>query len=223
MLYWECKRRLALLRRFRVAAFDYFENIEYASWMAGGAPPKMNVTAQTARNEMNRMMGDVVMSFDLLSIPRIVFYQPPPISRGYAQNLDVILNVFDLYSFQLPTEKVFDCTDVAIGAYERECQKLLRKVFNPFYLLVIEWFPYHSKKSALPVKRVCPSQDYSFQLAKDALDKNLIVVGMRSRKRWVNVDSRFSEVPFLSSPRNPTVSIRSMGQQLFERIVEAFR
>jgi hypothetical protein len=90
-------------------------------------------------------------------------------------------------------------------------------------LLVIEWFPYHSKKSALPAKRVCPSQDYSFHLAKDALDKNLIVVGMRSRKRWVNVDSRFSEVPFLSSPQNPTVSIRSTGKELFERIVEAFR
>jgi hypothetical protein len=90
-------------------------------------------------------------------------------------------------------------------------------------LLVIEWFPYHSKKSGLPSKRVCPSQDYSFRLAEDALDKNLIVVGMRSRKRWVNVDSRFGEVPFLSSPQNPTVSIRSTGKELFERLLEALR
>ena len=27
-------------------------------------------------------------------------------------------------------------------------------------LLVIEWFPYHSKKSALPPKAVCESQTY---------------------------------------------------------------
>jgi hypothetical protein len=113
MLYWECKRRLALLRQFRVLAFDYFENIEYASWMEGGAPPNMNVKAQKARHDMNRMMGDVVVSFDLLSIPHVVFYQPAPITGGYAQNLDVIVNTFDLYSFQIPSEKVFDCTDAA--------------------------------------------------------------------------------------------------------------
>lgn len=140
-MYWESKRRLALLRQFRLLASDYFENIEYVSWMAGGAPPNMNVKAQKARSEINRMMGDVVLSFDLLGIPHVVFYQPPPITGGYAQNLDVILNTFNLYSFDLPTEKVFDCTDAAIGAYERECQKLLRKSFNPFYWLgmLIVW------------------------------------------------------------------------------------
>jgi hypothetical protein len=53
-------------------------------------------------------------------------------------------------------------------------------------LLVIEWFPYHSKRSALPSKPVCPSQEYSFQLAKEML-RSKIVVGMRSRKHWLNV------------------------------------
>ena len=36
MLYWECKRRLALLRRFHEQITAYFDNIEYASWMVGG-------------------------------------------------------------------------------------------------------------------------------------------------------------------------------------------
>jgi hypothetical protein len=70
-----------------------------------------------------------------IRVPHVVFYQPPPIAGGYAQNLDVILNAFDLYSFQIPSQKVFDCTDVAVGAYERECQRLLRQSFNPFYWL----------------------------------------------------------------------------------------
>ena len=48
MLYWECKRRLAILREFRMQAVDYFENIEYAGWMAGGAPLPMNEVAQKA-------------------------------------------------------------------------------------------------------------------------------------------------------------------------------
>jgi hypothetical protein len=44
---------------------------------------------------------------------------------------------------------------------------------------VIEWFPYHSRRSALPSKPVCPSQYYSFHLAKEMLG-NKIVVGMQS-------------------------------------------
>jgi hypothetical protein len=83
------------------------------NYYLAGAPPNMNVKAQKARHDMNRMMGDVVVSFDLLSIPHVVFYQPAPITGGYAQNLDVIVNTFDLYSFQIPSEKVFDCTDAA--------------------------------------------------------------------------------------------------------------
>ena len=55
-------------------------------------------------------------------------------------------------------------------------------------LLVIEWFPYHLKRSALPIKPVCPfGQDGSgYFLTKEMLgSKN--VVGMRSKKHWLNV------------------------------------
>lgn len=90
-------------------------------------------------------------------------------------------------------------------------------------LLVIEWFPYHSKKSALKIKQVCESQNYSFMLANEMLEKNKLIVGMRSKKHWVEVDPRFSKVPFLSCPENPCVSIAQTGEQLFERIAEAFR
>jgi hypothetical protein len=141
MLYWECKRRLALLRRFRVLALDYFDNIKPAHWSSGGAPPSMNDKAQKARHDMNKMMGDAVLSFDLLGIPHIIFYQPSRMASGYAQNLDVIVNTFELYSFQIPPQRFFDCADMAIGAYERECQKLLRKSINPLYWLglLIVW------------------------------------------------------------------------------------
>jgi hypothetical protein len=90
-------------------------------------------------------------------------------------------------------------------------------------LLVIEWFPYHSKKSALSIERVCESQNYSFQLAKEMLEKKRVVVGMRAKKHWVEVDPRFSEVPFLKSPRNPVPSKQQAGEELFERSVDAFR
>lgn len=134
MLYWECNRRLAQLRRFRALTRDYFQNIQRAGWMAGGAPPRMNDTAQEARHEMNGMMEDLVASFNLLGVPHIVAYQP--VGPGeYAQPLDVVGSVFALYQFQVDSQIVFDTTDRAIGAYENERKRLLRKCFNPFYWL----------------------------------------------------------------------------------------
>ena len=90
-------------------------------------------------------------------------------------------------------------------------------------LLVIEWFPYHSKEFSSSSKRPCPSQGYSFQLALKMLDKNKLIVGMRSKKRWVEVDQRFGGVPFLNSPQNPCISIRNCGEDLFKGIVKAFQ
>lgn len=89
-------------------------------------------------------------------------------------------------------------------------------------LLVIEWFPYHSKKSGLPIKRVCPSQEYSFQLAKEMMGSK-IVVGMRSKKHWLKVVPAVLGVPFLNSPQNPHISPDNSDAELFDRIVEALR
>jgi hypothetical protein len=89
-------------------------------------------------------------------------------------------------------------------------------------LLVIEWFPYHSRTSGLPIKPVCPSQEYSFQLATEMLASK-IVVGMRSKKRWLNAVPAVENVPFLKNPRNPHISPANTGAELFQRIVEALR
>jgi hypothetical protein len=89
-------------------------------------------------------------------------------------------------------------------------------------LLVIEWFPYHSKTSGLPAKPVCPSQEYSFQLAREMLGSK-IVVGMRSKKHWVNVLPAVQNIPFLKNPQNPHISPANAGADLFDRIIEALR
>ena len=89
-------------------------------------------------------------------------------------------------------------------------------------LMVIEWFPYHSMSSGLPTKPVCPSQDYSFQIARKMLEGK-IVVGMRSKKHWLNVMSAAENIPFLKNPQNPSISPANTGMELFEKIVEALR
>lgn len=89
-------------------------------------------------------------------------------------------------------------------------------------LLVIEWFPYHSEKSALPIERVCESQKYTFQLAKEMLGRGLPVVLMRAKEQWVRVDQRLEkELPLKS--RRAWISKGNMDVDLFERIVETLR
>jgi hypothetical protein len=89
-------------------------------------------------------------------------------------------------------------------------------------LLVIEWFPYHSGKSALPAMPVCESQRYSFQLARHMLEeRGAIGMGMRSRNHWVNADPWFAKVPFLENRQRPWISRGNMDKGLFDRMVES--
>jgi hypothetical protein len=87
-------------------------------------------------------------------------------------------------------------------------------------ILAIEWFPYHSRNSGLPTKRVCRSQDYTFELAKEMLASRL-VLRMRSVKHWTAVDSRFQNVPALNNPRCGHISRRNMTGGLFEEIIKS--
>jgi hypothetical protein len=89
-------------------------------------------------------------------------------------------------------------------------------------LCVIEWFPYHSSRSGLPKKPVCPSQEYSFELARRALGRKL-VVGMRAKERWTMVNPRFAEIPYLKNPQCACVSVGNMPEGLFDEFVKALR
>jgi hypothetical protein len=139
MLYWECKRRLELLRRFRVLTSTYFENIQFPSW---SREPILDDESQKARHEINLIMNDLELSFNLLGIEHHVLHQPPPHQGGLVQTVNLVLNMFVLWQFQLDPRYVFDCTDRAIGAYENKCRRLFRSSFNPFYwlgLLLVEF------------------------------------------------------------------------------------
>jgi hypothetical protein len=87
-------------------------------------------------------------------------------------------------------------------------------------LMAVEWFPYHSKTSGLPANPICDSQSYTFRLVKRLLDKGVLVVRMRSKARWEQVDERTS-MHVLKNPRCGFISKRNTEGLLFERIAEA--
>jgi hypothetical protein len=63
--------------------------------------------------------------------------QPSALMQSYSD-----ARGFELWQFQITSPLVLDCVDRAIGAYERESRRLLRKSFNPLYWLqlLIVWF-----------------------------------------------------------------------------------
>jgi hypothetical protein len=110
--------------------------------------------------------------------------------------------------------------------YTRELQaesQLDNQTFSK-RLLVIEWFPYHSVKAGLQPRVLCKSQLYSFELAKQMLDRRGVqVVGTRSKNFWVQADREFNYVEFLKNPQRPWITRGNMDQSLFDRMLDALR
>lgn len=100
--------------------------------------------------------------------------------------------------------ELFDKTKLDLGAVARR-------------MCVIEWFPYHSRRGGVPR---CPSQQYSFEIARSALSTKL-VVGMRAKQQWTDVDQRFASIPYLKNPRNPCISVGNAGESVFAEIARA--
>ena len=63
-------------------------------------------------------------------------------------------------------------------------------------ILCIEYFPYPSRKYK-PMPSLVASQQYSFDLANYAIDRNAVIVLMRARRRWEHVVPRLSGYPNL--------------------------
>lgn len=89
-------------------------------------------------------------------------------------------------------------------------------------LMVIEWLPYHSLRFAMP-KKLLPSQEYSFNLAKQMMGNNKLIVRMRSRKQWTGVHPDFERMSALSNPRCAHISRGNTKEDLFDRILAALR
>jgi hypothetical protein len=88
-------------------------------------------------------------------------------------------------------------------------------------LFVIEWFPYHSKKSGLPKgpkKFACESQWYSCQLAQEMRGKDALMVLLRSPDHWAVCEECFSRLPLPKSRQNPVMTSANFGEELFKRM-----
>lgn len=65
----------------------------------------------------------------------ILKWIPPAAVGGYSQNIDLIINVFHLWEYDINEQNVFDYVERAIGVYEKNRRSSLIRLFNPFFYL----------------------------------------------------------------------------------------
>lgn len=129
ILFFENKRRIKKLDRFRELVANFYKNCEYDRGLIE------NEEASRARTEINKEMveiHDVVMAARLVPVLKWI---PPATIGGYSQNIDLILNVFHLWEYEIDEENVFDYVERAIGVYEKNKRSSLLRLFNPFFYL----------------------------------------------------------------------------------------
>ncbi len=86
-------------------------------------------------------------------------------------------------------------------------------------IMAIEYFPYHSKSyKNLPI---VPSQQYAFDLVREAIRRQKTIIIMRSPKLWLEAVPALTDYPYmtLNSWLNVTVSPKNLGEDNFNVVL----
>lgn len=113
-----------------------------------------------------------------------------------------------------------------------------QKVFNPLArhgvtredlnrnFAVVEYFPYHSRTFNVRLDKPLESQRYSFELVREAIKKDAIILLMRGKELWREAVPELQELGNCITPhstRNVILSEKNLGKEQFARVVEALK
>lgn len=101
---------------------------------------------------------------------------------------------------------------------EVDYEKISKKI------CAIEFFPYHSQK--YKKHKVIPSQKFTFEVVKEAINRNKIIIVMRAKKDWEKaLELKFENhknIYFPRSSQNVILTKKNIGTDLFEKLKEIF-
>lgn len=87
-------------------------------------------------------------------------------------------------------------------------------------IMLIEYFPYHSPdwKKSLPL---VPSQQFAFDLVREAIDRKKTIVIMRSEKLWRKAVPELATYKYMlvKNLRRPFISPNNLGDENFKAIL----
>lgn len=92
-------------------------------------------------------------------------------------------------------------------------------------MAVVEYFPYHSTEFRMKPNTTLPSQDYSFEIVRNAVARNATVLLMRGDKWWLSTVPELAEADVIKpkSTRNAVLSENNLGEHNFARLVGLLR
>lgn len=138
ILIWENRRRVEVLHQFCKLLDEYFAALRHDH--ISGEPIETE-KSQNLRVQIARLLDDARGIIGAAGLSPIIHWTAPPVAGGYSRYVDVVESVFNLHTFRISAEDVFDFSNRAIGIYERGEKAAKMRVFNPlFYLgVAVEW------------------------------------------------------------------------------------
>ncbi|HZF27237.1 MAG TPA: hypothetical protein VEZ88_13310 [Steroidobacteraceae bacterium] len=91
--------------------------------------------AVVARASLNRKLDHIHHVIRATGLHPVITWTPPPAVGGYVQQIDLYLNLFQLFRYQISNAFVFDFIERAIGIYEANRRAAFWRMFNPLYYL----------------------------------------------------------------------------------------
>ena len=130
ILPFENTRRLTKIMAFRNLVVEYFNDCKFEMFEAVESNH-----ARKLRIEINKSLYETHEMVNAAGISTRIIYDPPPIRRGIAGPVDVLLEMFNLPNLQLSPNVATDQLERAYGIYERNRRAAKMRLFNPFFYL----------------------------------------------------------------------------------------
>ena len=126
---WENTRRIEVLQEFHNDVVRYFDSSTEAT------------EARQARQRINLKVDQVCRIIVKADIATTMTWTAPPVVGGRKQQLDILLNLFNLDHYRIPVDHAVDFIERAIGVYQSDRTAAWVRTFNPFWWLlrVILW------------------------------------------------------------------------------------
>lgn len=129
---WENRKRAKLLIEFRNLVDTYFSNLKHLHF---GLAVHENEKAKQVRIEINMSLDKMYSVIISAGVKPTIYYSPPPAVGGFAGNIDLIHNIFNIHRFQIGPQELLDIIERAIGIYENDRLNALLRTVNPLFWL----------------------------------------------------------------------------------------
>ena len=119
----ENTRRIEVLQEFHNDVISYFDSSTEAT------------EARQARQRINLKVDQVCRIIVKADIATTMTWTAPPAVGGRKQQLDILLNLFNLDRYRIPVDYAVDLIERAIGVYQSDRTAAWVSTFNPFWWL----------------------------------------------------------------------------------------